>query len=222
MRELRRTREDQSRPFVVVDIQPGAGRSYFNLVVENIGTTAARDVRIVFDPPIEQSGADGFELAQSGLLTDGIQMMPPGRRITAFFDSEHEVLSPDRPSRYDVTVSLNDARGRPQADQTYAIDMSYLRGLAYIEELGPHDAAKALGDLNKSMKAWAGVDGRLKVGVVDEDRRADNAQVELALTGRRRSMREPAPPEWQMALGRNVFVRSIVRYLRERRTGRAG
>ena len=222
LREVKRTREDQTRPYVVVDVQPGSAvASFLNLVVENIGSTPARDVQITFDPPIEQSGTGPFELAESGLLADGIRMMPPGRRVTALFDVAHERMATDLPMQYDVTVRLNDARGRRQPEQHYTIDLSYMRGFMYVEEFGIHDAAKALKELNKTTKKWTGSRGRLQVGTTDEDLSSRRTRIEYDLTGHRPSLGRPSPPEWQLALARNVSVRSVVRRFREWRASRS-
>ncbi|MFE9106279.1 hypothetical protein [Actinomadura geliboluensis] len=48
-----RIRREQNEPYVVVDVQnSSAAYHVLNLVVENIGTTIARDVRIDFNPPL--------------------------------------------------------------------------------------------------------------------------------------------------------------------------
>ena len=53
VKEARRLREERSRPFVVVDVQPSSDWSnLLNLVVENVGATVAYDVAMTFDPPI--------------------------------------------------------------------------------------------------------------------------------------------------------------------------
>jgi hypothetical protein len=48
VREAVRTREEESRPYVVVDFETKKGM--FFLVVTNIGRTMARDVRFSFNP----------------------------------------------------------------------------------------------------------------------------------------------------------------------------
>lgn len=219
--ELRRTREDQTRPFVIVDIQPGAAWSnLLDLVVENIGSTAARDVHIVFDPPLEQSKDDGYPISNSALIRDGIRMLPPGRRIRAFFDASHDRINSGLPMRYDVTVRLKDARGWEQPDQNYTIDMGYMYGTTQIQEYGLHDAAKAITEIQKTVKKWADIHGRLKVWVRDEDRHRLDERVEHDLTGRRPSLGTRPPSEVMVALGRNVFVRTTIRRFREWRAGR--
>jgi hypothetical protein len=47
--QARRLREEQARPFVIVDFEPGF---LVYLTVENIGRTMARDVTIRFDKPL--------------------------------------------------------------------------------------------------------------------------------------------------------------------------
>lgn len=214
--ELRRTREDQTRPFVIVDIQPGAAwANLLDLVVENIGSTAARDVHISFDPPLEQSKDDGYPIADSALIRNGIQMLPPGRRIRAFFDASHDRVNSELPMQYDVTVRLKDARGRSQPDQNYTIDMGYMYGTTQIQEYGIHDAAKAITEIQKTVKKWADIHGRLKVWVRDEDRYRLDERVEHDLTGERPRLGRHSPSEVTMALGRNVFVRTAIRRFRE-------
>lgn len=219
--ELRRTREDQSRPFVIVDIQPGpAWANLLDLVVENIGSTAARDVRIEFDPPLLQSKDDGFPISDSALLAEGIRMLPPGRKIRAFFDASHERVKTDLPMRYDVMVRLKDARGREQPNQQYTIDMGYMYGTTQIREYGLHDAAKAISEIQKSVKKWSDIQGRLKVWVRDEDRHRLEERIEYDLTGAHPTLGRRSPSELTLALGRNVVVRSAVRRVREWRDSR--
>lgn len=86
-------------------------------------------------------------------------MLPPGRKIRAFFDTSHERINTDLPMRYDVTVRLRDARGRKQPDQQYTIDMGYMYGTTQIREYGLHDAAKAISEIQKSVKKWSDIHG---------------------------------------------------------------
>lgn len=115
LRQARHLREDQARPFVVVDIVPSQVDTHIlNFVIENVGSTLAQDIRIAFDPPIASS-LPGYDLAGSALLRDGIPTMPPRRRIELLFDISHQRLCTDLPRRYDVTVSYGNARGRAES-----------------------------------------------------------------------------------------------------------
>jgi len=161
--EIRRARQEESRPFVIVDIQSSAAwNNLLNLVIENAGPTLARDVRVSFTPPL-QSSNEHVDLESTVLLTEGIPMLPPGRQVKAFFDASHERKGKGLPMRYDVEVALKDYRGQPQEVQRYVIDLGHLYGLSNITEYGMHDAAKALREIQTSVTKWSDIHGRLKV-----------------------------------------------------------
>ena len=217
VREARRTREDQARPFVIVDIQPSpVWWNIFNLVIENVGTTLARDVAISFTPELSTSQKD-YDLANSALIKEGIPSLPPRRRIQVLFDVSHERKKTDLPMRYEAEVSFKDARGRQQESLRYVIDLGYLYGLHRVEEYGLHHAAKALREINSTMQKWTGRQGRLDVWTRDEDRDNLEDQIEYAMTGHYPSMGRKGPPELALWAGRSVVVRELVRWLRERR-----
>ena len=90
--QARRAREDQVRPFVVVDLQSSlAWQNMIDLVVENVGKTIAKDVRVEFQPPLESSQSDSrMHLQESVLVKQGIPTLPPGRRVSALFDMSHD------------------------------------------------------------------------------------------------------------------------------------
>lgn len=165
----REAREDQIRPFVIVDIAPSpAWGNILNLVVENVGLTLARDVHIRFTPEL-QTSRDQYDLASSVLIKSGIPSLPPRRRIVTIFDLSHERKQTDLPMTYNVIVEYSDAYGQPQPPLRYAIDMGFLFGLPNAAEYGIHDAAKALRDIDKKLGKWTGSSGRLNVWVRDED-----------------------------------------------------
>lgn len=114
--EARRTREEQAQPFVVVDLEPSPVWSkIINLVVENVGATLAREVRLSFEPRLSSTHVTGeWALNDTVLLKEGVAAMPPGRRIVALFDLAHERYKSDLPMTYKVRVEFKDARGRPQ------------------------------------------------------------------------------------------------------------
>ncbi len=212
--EIRRARQEESRPFVIVDIQSSAAwNNLLNLVIENAGSTVVRDVRVSFTPPL-QSSNDHVDLESTVLLTEGIPMLPPRRQVKAFFDAAHDRKGKGLPMRYDVEVALKDYRGRPQELQCYVIDLEHLYGLTNITEYGMHDAAKALREIQKSVKKWSDIHGRLKVWVRDEDRHRLDESIEHDLTGRYPSLGSAPPPELLIAAGRYVPVRAFYRLAR--------
>lgn len=179
LRVAREAREDQIRPFVVVDIVPSpVWGNFLDLVVENIGLTLARDVRFRFEPELETS-QDRYDLADSLLIKQGIPSLPPRRQIRALFDVSHERKTAALPMTYDVTVEYSDAHGKPQPPLRYTIDLQFLFGLMHATEYGLHDAAKALREIDKKIGRWTGSGGRLNVWVRDEDERHRQELTEL-------------------------------------------
>ena len=75
VREARRLREDQSRPFVVIDFEV-EGMLFF-LRISNIGTTLARNVRFEINPPLSSAIENPFSEMQ--ILRDGAPTLAPGR-----------------------------------------------------------------------------------------------------------------------------------------------
>ena len=75
--EARKLREEQARPFVIVDFEPGF---LVYLTVENLGRTMAREVSICFDKPLESSLSGRRELDESPLFREPIPALPPARR----------------------------------------------------------------------------------------------------------------------------------------------
>jgi hypothetical protein len=229
VRELRLTRKEQTRPFVVVDVQPSrVWANALNLVVENVGATVARNVTFEFQPALKSTqDGSGYDIGESALVQEGIPMLPPGRRIETLLDISQERLSSDLPLRYDVTVQLYDFQGKPQEPQSYVLDLGYLYGLTGFTEYGVHHIAKSLREIEKRVKKWSDIHGRLRVWVRDEDRHRAAELGEEALTGRRPSLGTKPPPELLVALARNSLVRSIIRLVRkpwerfseQRRTG---
>lgn len=212
VREMRRTREEQARPFVVVDVQPSRASTHFlNLVIENVGSTVAHNVWFSFDPPLESSDKD-ISIGDSILVQEGILMLPPGRRIEALFDVSHQRIKSDLPLRYDVEVELQDSRGRRQRPQRYVIDLGYLVGLTRIEEYGIHHVAKSLREIEKRVRKWSDIHGRLKVWVLDEDRHRAEQKGEEAITGKYPTMATTPPPEVLVAVARYAFVRTALRW----------
>lgn len=209
-REARRLRVEAAAPYVIVDIVPSvAWGNILNLVIENVGRTPAHDVSFDFSPPITTSLKD-YDLAGSTLVQDGIPTLPPGRRISALFDVSHERMQADLPMRYEVTVDMLDARGKPQTPQRYVLDIAPLFGLQRVEEYSIHHVAKALREMNKTQKKWTGSRGRLNVWVKDEDDHAADERAHHFLTGHGMTLGRRPVPAWALALGRRSLLRSLV------------
>lgn len=154
LKQNRQLREEEAAPYIVVDILPGrVSPILLELVIENIGSTVAHDVRIRFDPPI-QSAMDmsGYELIDWSPLKDGIETLVPGRRLIALFDSSFERHGTDLPRRYSVTINYMDSRRRKQPTLRHTVDLNPLYGALHSDPKGTHQLVQEVEKLRKAIE----------------------------------------------------------------------
>ncbi|MFF7969120.1 hypothetical protein ACFZC3_27670 [Streptomyces sp. NPDC007903] len=150
----RQLREEQAQPFVVVDfVDNPVWNKAIDFVVENTGQILATNVKIKIDPPFQTTMDDtDYPLVSSPLLTQAIPSMPPGKRITAFFDAAPDRFAAGLPTKYTATVEFEDAHGKKQEPLTYILDLSIGYSLLRMTEYRTHDAAKALKEISSTLK----------------------------------------------------------------------
>nr|SBO94256.1 hypothetical protein BN4615_P3772 [Nonomuraea gerenzanensis] len=148
-------RREQQEPHIVVDIHPSPHvSSVLILVIENIGSTVARDVRIAFDKPIERAVEDNpnqHRLNEHRIFTEGIPHMPPRHRIELLFDYGPDRFEADLPMAYTVTVDAEWTGGRVDT-LTYLIDLSVYYNVNYLGVKNLHDGVKMLGEVKKQLE----------------------------------------------------------------------
>ena len=82
--EARRLREAQAQPFVVVDFD--VREHLIFIVVLNVGTTLATNVRFEVTPPFA-STIEGYESKDLKMFREGIPTLPPGKEMRTLLDS---------------------------------------------------------------------------------------------------------------------------------------
>lgn len=156
-------RKEQNEPYVVVDIQPAdQATQALMLVIENIGTTVARDVRIRFDPPLKTAREItlGKPIRDAKILTHGIPLLPPKRRIELWFDNIADLVEKSLPMIYEAIVDVVGPDGQPIEQMRYTIDLEVLRGVGHVSEKSMHHAVQELEKLNKKMSLITNPSGR--------------------------------------------------------------
>jgi hypothetical protein len=174
--EARRLREDQARPFVIIDFH--AWHTIIELRITNIGTTLARDVRFDFDPALastHDATSSRGSLIDLHLFKNGIPALPPGKEITFFFDQYPPRIDQGLPMTYQVRASYTDPAGKAYAETT-VLDLLMYRGTGGITRHDIHDIHKQLEAIAKEMKRWSDFDG-LKV-LTRDDLKNRNAERE--------------------------------------------
>jgi len=166
--EARRLREDQARPFVIIDFHPWS--TMIELKIKNVGATLARDVKFEFDPPLTTTHDDTpgrGNLMELNLFKNGIPSLVPGKEITLFFDQFPARIGQGLEMTYDVRISYTDAKGTPYFEPT-VLDLSMYLGTGGITRHGIHDVHKRLEELVREVKKWSYSGGGLKVMGAEE------------------------------------------------------
>ncbi|MFI0451797.1 hypothetical protein [Actinomadura sp. 6N118] len=146
-------RKEQSEPYVVVDVEASyTARGFLILVIENIGTTVARNVRFDFDPPLRSARQFNLPVADAKILKDGIPMLPPKRRFELLFDFGPDRFESSLEMIYSVAVYADGPHGAVEP-MRQDIDISVLYGWHPVWSKGIHEGVETLreiqGDLGK-------------------------------------------------------------------------
>ena len=153
VREARTLREEQARPFVIVDFEPGF---LVYLTVENLGRTMARDVSIHFDKPLTSSLQGRRELDESPLFREPIPALPPGKKIRLLFDQFNDRTEAKLPLAYEVTLSYRGPTGnKPPWKDTYRLDLGMYLGSA-LPPKGIPELVAEVENIRKEMEKWKG------------------------------------------------------------------
>ncbi len=159
-----RIHREQNEPYVIVDIQPSDPASgTLVVVIENIGPTVARDVRISCGPPLVSGWGDDLTEVLQRALSRTICLLPPGRRLEFFLDNQDRLQNSDLPTAYTFTVESEGPSARVESLEyvvdfgTWAESLMKNRPTKRIEDkLGKiQDAVKALSDSYKLANAPA-------------------------------------------------------------------
>ncbi|WOX11356.1 hypothetical protein [Streptomyces sp. N50] len=122
----RRVHREQNEPYVIVDIQlHEAGSLLLGLIIQNVGPTLARNVRIAVTPDLTSTQGDDVGEALAQVIARPIAMMPPGRRLVYFFDSAVRRFESDLPMLFEFTVHGDGPMG-PVEELKYTVDLEVL------------------------------------------------------------------------------------------------
>lgn len=188
VREARELREEQQRPFVVVDFDLQNGYMTF-LEVANLGTSLARDVRIEIDPPL--ASASDVDLAGLKMLNEGIATLAPGKKYRTFFDMGFRRAEADLPMNYIVSVSYTDEKGKRSFNETLNLDLDLFMNLISVTRHDVHDVNKRLEEIRDLLKKWtSSLPGGLLVMNPDE-RRDESARIVADMRERQQKAEDP-------------------------------
>jgi len=199
--EATRLMRAQTRPLVVVDLEPGY---LIYLTVENIGTTVARNVTFSFEPALASTLSKPWQFDESVLLSEGIESVPPRRRHRIIFDAAIERLnSEDLPKQHIASVSYSDDDGYEYEDR-YTLDLGAMAHTS-PEERGVPELVTEVANVRRELKKWTDGTRGILVHARDKDEMIARERADLEA---RRVVREaqrdvagqaPEPPTEQDA-----------------------
>ncbi|MFN4228049.1 MAG: hypothetical protein ACK4F0_07935 [Candidatus Ratteibacteria bacterium] len=104
--EMKKMREQEFFPYVVVYFDVPYGQHIIELVVKNIGKRPAKNVKMKISPPLVSSESK-IDLGEVGFIKNGIKMLPPGYEIRTFVDTTSAYFDrrKELPLQYKVKVS---------------------------------------------------------------------------------------------------------------------
>lgn len=152
VREARTLREEQARPFVIVDFEPGF---LIYLTVENLGRTMAREVSIRFDKPLESSLSGRREIDETPLFREPIPALPPGKKIRVLFDHFNGRLDAGLPLTYNVELRYRGPVGRNEWRDLYRLDLGMYLG-SQLPPKGIPELVAEVENLRTEIARWRG------------------------------------------------------------------
>jgi hypothetical protein len=129
--EMRETRDAQIAPYVFAYLDQGndAEATKIYLMIKNAGRGVARNVRVSFDPELQNGGT--YSLAHIRQLTNEIPALPPGGEIRhAFaFTIKYFNAEPSLPKQYNVRITYHGGLNKEERTVEQTISLDFFQGL---------------------------------------------------------------------------------------------
>lgn len=153
--EMVEDRYQQIAPYVVVFFDNQTDSPIFDLVIKNTGRTAARNVEITFDPPL-QTSLKNYKIEQLAFIHQVIPTLPPEYEIRASVDViDNALKSESLPKQYRVKVSyLGGIKSSPR-EAEYILDLNVFKGILETHTRSLTDLTKAVEKISDTFEEYA-------------------------------------------------------------------
>lgn len=155
-----RIHREQAQPYVAVGMRSldQVDAHFIQFFVRNFGQTAAFDVRLTSEPPLQQ--ARQGEQAEPMWVFDVLPTLVPGDEWTQLLGFAPAHFEGGLPMKYAVTVTWKDSGGEPHAAQ-YILDWEAHRNRSSVSQKTVHHLAGTMRDVDKDLKGIEKALGRL-------------------------------------------------------------
>lgn len=128
--ETKRMVDASSQPHVVATIEPNKwSLRHVDLKVDNTGNATAYDIRVAFEPPLQNAQVRSSEV----IPLQQISVLKPSGGVASYL-SEYEKVSG---KTYTVKVSWRRNPSGERETNSYTLDMRYMRGMTQLGASSP-------------------------------------------------------------------------------------
>lgn len=166
---------ESNRPFIVVNIESSeVAMNLFNVVINNIGKTAAKNIHISFSPNQKLNVGSRSNRINSLKVLKNLHFLPPNKQIMFFFGSYMD-LRPETTIRrkYTITVRYDSVGGISYEDTIYS-DPREMDGLTRVDIKTLHDGVKVLDKLSTEQQKLRKSQERIAETIVEKGIRIRN------------------------------------------------
>jgi cell division inhibitor SulA len=157
--ETKRMAETSSQPQIVATLEPNQwSMMHADLVIANTGNATAFDIRLTFDPPLQNGEA---REGQPGIPFQKVSLLKPGHSASSYLSEFGPLLG----NNYTVTITwLRDPGKTERETSSYALDMRDTDGITRLGAASPLiQIAEQIKKMREDWKSVAG--GTRKVSV---------------------------------------------------------
>ena len=178
LEEARTLRREQAQPYVVAFMEPSvADQVHVDLVLKNLGTTAALDVRMRIEPQPGRAEQPG--LSEALELPASVPVLVPGHEWRTFWDSIHQRKDSGLPDVHEAVVTFSDSTGE-RHEYRFRLDWGPISRRGYLVTYNMHHAATALREIKTEVKKWRdGPSKGVQVWVRDGEARQERLRAQL-------------------------------------------
>lgn len=149
----RKIHEDSQQPYVWADIAPDdAQGTILKLILCNEGPTAATNVHVKFEPPLNEL----FSREKVGRIHEsieaGISYLAPRRRVQWVLGVGHEFFKQDPAPSVEISVTCDGPQG-PCPLNRFLLNLDYIRYSHDNPDGSLHRVAERLKEINKTLKS---------------------------------------------------------------------
>lgn len=167
IREMKKAREEDQRPYVYVDFIFDS--SVIMIMVKNSGRSGAKDVTFSFSPALISS--KNKTISEINMFKEGVRFLPPDREIKTWFDMGPSFYKSNLPKAYSVAVKYQSVINNKQYQESFVLDLNTRLGIATIGRHTLHDLVEELKKINKTLTGWGGGRGFLVETTRDRNKR---------------------------------------------------